>query len=78
MHGVSKAAFYKLVCCTVEAINSVYALPGLPIEDEHASDELSRGFHSLNKYTLPGCVGAIDVIGIEIAKPTPWDTIYPV
>ena len=77
LHGVSQASFFKVLWCTVEAINTMYDLPGLPLDDNRRLLELSEGFHSLNKYTLPGCVGAIDGIGIEIFKPSCWDTIYP-
>ena len=62
----------------MEAINSVYTLPGLPLRYVDALDQISRDFHFLNKYTIPRCVGAIDGIAIEITKPTPWDAVYPV
>ena len=78
MHKVGRSTFYKAVWCTVRAINETYSLPGLPLSNPDLLQDIADGFHTLNKWTLPGCVGAIDGIGIEITKPTPWDTMYPV
>ena len=77
MHGVSPAAFYKYLWLTVEAINNLVRLPGLPIRHPEKFQQLSDGFYSLNGSTMAGCIGAIDGIAIEIMKPSPWDSPYP-
>ena len=77
MHGVGKSAFYKLLWSTIEGINKVIKMDGIPIKNHSALAELSAGFERLNSGALVGCVGAIDGIAIEICKLTPWDTFFP-
>ena len=77
MHGVAYGTFYNLVWRTIEAVNASLRLPGLPLNDLDALEELSEGFSDLNKGSLVGCVGAIDGIAIRINKPSLWDTVFP-
>ena len=77
MHGVGKSTFYKLSWATIEGINKVIKMDGIPIKNHSALAELSAGFERLNSSALVGCVGAIDGIAIEICKPIPWDTFFP-
>ena len=71
MHGVACSTFYNQVWRTIEALNTVLSLGGLPINNLDALAELSEGFSNLNGESLIGCVGAIDGIAIEIIKPSP-------
>ena len=77
MHGVSSAHFYNQLWVCVEAINKVLALEKFEPHNVHCLRRLSEGFYSLSKETMDGCVGAIDGIGIEIKKPSLFDTLYP-
>ncbi len=77
MHGVGKSTFYRLLWATVEGINKVINMDGIPTKNHSALAKLSAGFERLNSGALVGCVGAIDGIAIEIFKPTPWDTFFP-
>ena len=78
MHGVSVAAFYKQLWITVAAINKTLPLEEFKPYDHRCLRRLAEGFYSLSKETMQGCVGAIDGIAIEISKPTPFDTLYPI
>ncbi len=65
MHGVGKSTFYQLLWATVEGINKVIKMDGIPTRNLSALAKLSAGFHRLNSGALVGCVGAIDGIAIE-------------
>ena len=77
MHGVASSTFYSLLWKTVAAINKVLELPGLRPDDTDQLENLAKGFHTLSKGTMKGCVAAIDGIAIEIQKPSSWDTVNP-
>jgi len=77
MHSVAVATFYSVLWKCIDAINDAYPM-SFPCNDSHKLHSISRGFHDLNKRTLPGCVGAIDGLAIEVRKPLAWDTLFPV
>ena len=70
-HGVHRATFFAAIWRVVAAINASDALALVfPYTDAAALTKISEGFQSRRNNPLPGCVGALDGIAIEILRPS--------
>jgi hypothetical protein len=68
---IGRSTVFDIFHSTIDAVNRHLAMPGIPLCEETKLSSLASGFSTSRACLSPlfGCVGALDGISIEIAKP---------
>ncbi len=69
---VGRSTLYAIFKDTIQAVNKVLHMPGVPLDSEDELRKLAAGFDSSRaaRNPLPGCIAAIDGIAITIRMPS--------
>jgi hypothetical protein len=68
---IGRSTVFDIFHSTIDAVNRHLTMPGIPLGEEPKLCSLASRFSTSRACLSPlfGCVGALDVISIEIAKP---------